>query len=206
MRITGGRDLRVDPRDRPVASERPNAMKSAPKPRGKSSRNPPAPAARPRRARRRLGHSWWHWLGLVALWAVVIVAAVLAYFWVTLPPISDLSVAERRASITLLSEDGSLIATYGDLFGEPVKLTDMPAYLPQAVIATEDRRFYYHFGIDPIGLARALYVNIRAGHVVQGGSTLTQQLAKNLFLTPDRTFERKIQEAMLAIWLERKFN
>ena len=73
------------------------------------------------------------------------------------------------------------------------------------MIATEDRRFYHHCGVDPIGLVRAAYANLRAGHVVQGGSTITQQLAKNLFLTPDRTLKRKIQEALLALWLEHKF-
>ncbi len=78
----------------------------------------------------------------------------------------------------------------------------MPPYLPEAVIAIEDRRFYWHFGFDPVGLARAMVANIRAGHIVEGGSTITQQLAKNLFLTPDRTFERKIQEVILAEWLE----
>ena len=78
----------------------------------------------------------------------------------------------------------------------------MPGYLPQAVIAIEDRRFYWHLGIDPIGLARASIVNLTAGGVVQGGSTLTQQLAKNLFLKPERTFERKVQEVILAVWLE----
>jgi len=73
------------------------------------------------------------------------------------------------------------------------------------VIATEDRRFYSHFGIDLIGIARAAVANLRAGHVVQGGSTITQQLAKNLFLTPDRTMLRKAQEMVLAVWLEHRF-
>ncbi len=81
----------------------------------------------------------------------------------------------------------------------------MSPYLPQAVISIEDRRFYYHFGFDPIGLARAVVTNLVSGHTVQGGSTLTQQLAKNLFLTPERTMERKVQEVLLAIWLEHKF-
>src|SRR3546814_2235641 len=82
----------------------------------------------------------------------------------------------------------------------------MPKRLVQAVIATEDRRFYDHFGIDPIGLARAAWTNFRAGRVVQGGSTLTQQLAKNVFLTADRSLERKLQELLLAFWLERNFS
>ncbi|HLJ63580.1 MAG TPA: transglycosylase domain-containing protein, partial [Stellaceae bacterium] len=142
---------------------------------------------------------------LTALWGLIFFSAVIAYFAFTLPPIGDLTVAERRPSLTLLADDGSLIATYGDLFGEPLKLKDMPRYLPEAVIATEDRRFYHHWGVDPIGLGRALFVNLRAGHLVQGGSTITQQLAKNLFLNPERTFTRKIQEVLLAFWLEHKF-
>ncbi|TIT73554.1 MAG: penicillin-binding protein, partial [Mesorhizobium sp.] len=77
-------------------------------------------------------------------------------------------------------------------------------YIPEAVVAIEDRRFYSHFGIDPIGLSRAMVTNVLGGHFSQGGSTLTQQLAKNLFLTPDRTLERKVQEVLLALWLEHK--
>jgi penicillin-binding protein 1A len=139
------------------------------------------------------------------LWAAVLFVGVLGLFWMTLPSIDDLGVAGRRPSVTLLGDDGKVIATFGDLFGQPVKLKDLPPYLPDAVIATEDRRFYHHFGIDPIGLLRAAFVNLRAGHVVQGGSTLTQQLAKNVFLSPDRTITRKIQEALLAVWMERRF-
>ena len=81
----------------------------------------------------------------------------------------------------------------------------LPAELRQAVIATEDRRFYGHFGLDVIALARAAFANLRAGRIVQGGSTLTQQLAKNVFLTPERSLKRKVQELMLALWLERTF-
>jgi penicillin-binding protein 1A len=142
---------------------------------------------------------------LLALWGAIIAGGVIAWFWLTLPPTNDLSVAQRRPSVTLLGADGSLIATSGDLFGEPLTLKEMPRYLPEAVIATEDRRFYQHWGIDPIGLLRAAFADLRAGHIVEGGSTITQQLAKNLFLTPDRTLKRKIQEALLAIWLEHKF-
>ena len=81
----------------------------------------------------------------------------------------------------------------------------MPPYLPKAFVAIEDRRFYDHLGIDPVGIARALYRNVNRGGVSQGGSTLTQQLAKNLFLTQERTASRKIQEAILALWLERNY-
>jgi penicillin-binding protein 1A len=84
-------------------------------------------------------------------------------------------------------------------------LRDMPPHLPQAVIATEDRRFYEHAGVDPYGLARAMWTNLLAMRVVQGGSTITQQLAKNVFLNPERSLRRKAQEFLLALWLERKF-
>ncbi|WP_421995542.1 transglycosylase domain-containing protein [Roseococcus sp.] len=113
---------------------------------------------------------------------------------------------KRRPSVTLQSGDGSPLGTQGDLYGETMRLRDMPAYVPAALLAIEDRRFRSHFGLDPIGLIRALYRNFSAGDVVQGGSTLTQQLAKNLFLSPARSTRRKVQEALLAFWLEYRFS
>jgi len=89
--------------------------------------------------------------------------------------------------------------------GRTVSIKELPPYLPKAFVAIEDRRFYDHFGIDPMGIARAVYRNVNRGGVSQGGSTLTQQLAKNLFLTQERTASRKIQEAILALWLERNY-
>jgi penicillin-binding protein 1A len=142
---------------------------------------------------------------LLLLWAAIVGGVVIGYFALTLPDTGDLTRAERRPSVTILAADRSLLTTYGDLFGQPLSLKDMSPYLPKAVIATEDRRFYSHFGLDPIGLLRAAWVNLSAGHVVQGGSTITQQLAKNLFLTPERSFTRKIQETLLALWLEHRF-
>ena len=106
----------------------------------------------------------------------------------------------------ILSANGALITNRGDSAGASLTLDEMPPYLPEAVIAIEDRRFYWHFGIDPIGLTRALFTNLEAGGVVQGGSTITQQLAKNLFLKPERTFERKVQEVILAVWLEARLS
>jgi penicillin-binding protein 1A len=185
MAERGRADLRNDPDD-------PRADGG-----GRRGRRQPPPNRRWRLVR---------WGLLLSLWGVIVGAGTVAWFALTLPPTNDLQTAERRPSVTLLGADGGLIATYGDLFGDALRLKDMPAYLPQAVIATEDRRFYRHNGLDPIGLARAVYVNLRAGHVVQGGSTITQQLAKNLFLTPERTLKRKIQEALLALWLEHKFS
>ncbi len=193
------RELRLDPEDRrqvaaaPRRPARAAVSRPAGKPRGSSS------------WRRRLGWAALRWGVVFAVWGVVALGAVFGYFALTLPETGDLPNAERRPSITLVSSDGALLATYGDLFGDPVRVRDMPKYLPDAVIATEDRRFYSHFGIDLFGLLRAAVINMRAGHVVQGGSTITQQLAKNLFLTPERTFGRKIQEMELAFWLEHKF-
>jgi penicillin-binding protein 1A len=142
---------------------------------------------------------------LLCLWTVIFGGIVLGYFALTLPDTAELTRSERRPSVTILAADGTLLTTYGDLFGQPLTLKEMSPYLPKAVIATEDRRFYSHFGIDPIGLVRASLANLSAGHVVQGGSTITQQLAKNLFLTQERSLTRKIQETLLALWLERRF-
>jgi penicillin-binding protein 1A len=142
---------------------------------------------------------------LLFLWVVIFSVVVLGYFALTLPDTSELTKAERRPSVTILAADGTLLTTYGDLFGQPLTLKEMSPYLPKALIATEDRRFYRHFGIDLIGLIRAAVANLSAGHIVQGGSTVTQQLAKNLFLTPERSLTRKIQETMLALWLEHRF-
>jgi penicillin-binding protein 1A len=105
----------------------------------------------------------------------------------------------------ILASDGSVLAEQGSFYGDDVRLAELPDYVPNALIAIEDRRFYSHYGIDPLGLMRAAYANYSSGRVVQGGSTLTQQLAKNLFLNPERTIERKLQEVVLAVWLEWHF-
>jgi penicillin-binding protein 1A len=142
---------------------------------------------------------------LLVLWGLIGGGGVVGYFALTLPDTSQLAVAERRPSVTVLAADDSLIGTFGDLFGKPLALREMSRYLPEAVVAAEDRRFYSHFGVDPIGIARAAVSNFRAGGVVQGGSTITQQLAKILFLSPERNFARKIREVLLALWLEHRF-
>ncbi|HEY1798419.1 MAG TPA: PBP1A family penicillin-binding protein [Stellaceae bacterium] len=142
---------------------------------------------------------------LVALWVAIIGAGALGYYALTLPDTGQLTVAERRPSVTIIAADGSTIASMGDLFGEPLRLNQMAPDLPKAVIATEDRRFYSHFGVDPIGMLRAAVSDFHAGHIVQGGSTITQQLAKIAFLTPERSFTRKIRETLMALWLERRF-
>jgi penicillin-binding protein 1A len=123
-----------------------------------------------------------------------------------LPPIDRLAVPKRPPNIAILGDDGRLLANRGDTGGAAIRLDDLPAYAPKAFIAIEDRRFHDHWGIDPIGIARAMVRNMSGQGAVQGGSTITQQLAKNLFLTQERTMSRKIQEAILALWLEQKYS
>jgi penicillin-binding protein 1A len=109
---------------------------------------------------------------------------------------------KSELAVTFLDRFGNEVGSRGIRHNDAIPLEDYPDHLIKAVLATEDRRFYEHFGIDPSGLARALMTNARAGGVVQGGSTISQQLAKNLFLNNERTIERKVKEAFLAIWLE----
>ena len=153
--------------------------------------------------------SWqgfWHICLLLGIWGFIAVGGVLAYYGIGLPRLIDTAAMTRKPSVTILAEDGSIVSRFGETTGAMVSVSDLPPHVPQAVLAVEDRRFHAHFGVDPIGLIRAFYINFRAGHVVQGGSTLTQQLAKNLFLTPERSMGRKVQEAMLALWLEWRFS
>ncbi|MEK9672163.1 MAG: PBP1A family penicillin-binding protein [Rhodospirillaceae bacterium] len=174
----------------------------AKKQRSKSAeKTPPFP---PPQGRGWLG-AFFKWTATLAVWGLIAGMGVTAWFAYDLPDIDDAFKTTRRPQVTVLASAGEVIHQGGDLYGEPVDLAKLPPALPAAVLATEDRRFYGHFGFDPIGLARAMWVNVRAGRIVQGGSTLTQQLAKNLFLTADRTVKRKVQEVMLALWLEHKF-
>ncbi|WP_343865659.1 PBP1A family penicillin-binding protein [Caenispirillum bisanense] len=159
----------------------------------------------PRRRRRSWGWALVRWTLTLGVWGIVAGLAVLAWFAYDLPRVDDVDVITRRPGVTVVAADGTQLASFGDVYGAVVTVHDVPPYLAQAILATEDRRFYGHFGLDVIGLARAAVVNYRAGRVVQGGSTITQQVAKNLFLTHDRTVKRKVQEVLLALWLEQRF-
>lgn len=153
------------------------------------------------------GHSGWPYLIVLLLfWGGLL--AVIAYSRLTsdLPDIGALMAPSPTHSVTILDDKGRTILIYGLKRADAVDVARLPAYVPNAFIAIEDRRFRHHFGIDPIGLTRAAVRNLISGHVVQGGSTLTQQLAKNLFLEYDRTWRRKAQEALLAIYLERHYS
>jgi len=147
-----------------------------------------------------------YWAAVLGVWGLIFLVVFFAVFARGLPDTSALYDVDRQPSITYLDRNGALIATRGSQQAPPADLEALPDYVPAAFIAIEDRRFYWHPGFDPVGMMRAMAANMRAGRIVQGGSTLTQQLAKNLFLTPDQNMRRKVQELMLAVWLELKFS
>ncbi len=142
---------------------------------------------------------------MAVIWLSIAVFAIVAYYAYTLPDVSKINENIRQPSITLYDRDNKVIATIGDLYGDYVKFQDFPKTLIDAVTSTEDRKFFKHSGVDLEGMARAFFVNTAAGRVVQGGSTITQQLAKIVYLSHERTFKRKIQELALALYLENKF-
>jgi len=161
---------------------------------------PPLTARKPKPKR-----TWPYAVAMLGIWGIIL-GSVLCFHWISeLPDTTGLLNKGPSRDITILDDKGRLIARRGLTQGAMVQLSQLPSYIPNAFIAIEDRRFREHFGLDPIGMVRAAAENISAGHVVQGGSTLTQQLAKNLFLEPKRTFDRKGQEALLALYLESRY-
>src|SRR6266436_1765062 len=213
-------DLRLSPKDRVAAGDdgddddeapkKPSPKRKARDPDEDASRERkqrPSKASRNRRTKTpaRVGlYRLFYWGAVLGLWAVIAVVGVVIWVGAHLPAIQALEIPKRPPTIQIVGFDGSVLATRGEMPGANVSLKDLPPYLPKAFIAIEDRRFYSHYGVDPIGIARAAVTNILHRGVSQGGSTLTQQLAKNLFLTQERTLQRKLQEVELALWLERK--
>ena len=180
-------------------------------PRGKAPKQPKRGNAKlpaPKRKRSRsggflMGVLWWGFVG--CLWAGIALIGVIAYYGAQLPSSNTWSIPDRPPNIRILAADGSLISNRGATGGEAITYRELPYYVPAAIIASEDRRFMSHFGVDPIGLAAVAVESIQARGVTRGASTITQQVAKNLFLTPDQTLGRKVQEAILAVWLEQNY-
>ncbi len=169
----------------------------------------PGGAAKPG-ARRPARRGWVarlaRWTLVLGIWIGVAAGGAIAWYAWDLPDLSRLETPTRRPAVLLRTADGAMLARYGQLYGGAVRFDELPGFFVEAVSSIEDRRFFEHPGIDVWGILRAAVANIRAGKIRQGGSTLTQQLAKNLFLTPDRTVRRKIQEAIVALWLEARFS
>ena len=142
----------------------------------------------------------------VALVACIIMAGATGYYYLTLPESGALFDGRGAGSVTLLDKDGSVFAWRGEQYGGELRASEVSPHLVHAVISAEDKRFYSHFGVDPRGIMRAMVTNIRAGRLVQGGSTLTQQVAKNVFLSAERSLERKLKELPMALALEMKYS
>jgi penicillin-binding protein 1A len=147
-----------------------------------------------------------------ALCGVVGIGIILLYFSSGLPDLKNLKTEIRNPAVTIQTYEGKIIGSYGDLYEDVIKIEDLPKHVPITFMAVEDKRFFQHFGIDFIGFFRAVYQNYISHKVVQGGSTITQQLAKNILIAEgvvthyDRSISRKIKELLLAFWLEYKFS
>lgn len=136
---------------------------------------------------------------------VITLGAYIGYCYLTMPNIEDAISRTRQPSTAIIAENGNEIQTFGQVYSEVIRSEELPQYVVDAIVSTEDRRFYSHFGFDIISFTRAMITNVFVGRYAQGGSTITQQVAKNLFLTPNKTIKRKVQELLLAFWLENKF-
>ncbi|WP_025314920.1 penicillin-binding protein 1A [Gilliamella apicola] len=138
------------------------------------------------------------------LCALVIAIAGYTYYSKDLPDVTTLKNVRLQTPLQILSKDGELIAIFGERRRTPLKYNEIPPVVVNAVIATEDARFYEHFGIDPVGIVRAMYIGLKQKGFSQGGSTITQQVAKNFFLTPEKSISRKAKEIILAIRMEKE--
>lgn len=195
-------ELRVTADDRAVVGGKPARAKSANARKTKAKRG----QARKRGGFFGLLRGTVYWCVVLGLWGAIGVAGIVGYYASKLPQSSSWAIPDRPPNARIVSADGELVANRGLTGGAAMRLDEMSPYIPMAVIAVEDRRYKSHFGFDPIGFTRAMVRNLIAGRLVEGGSTITQQLAKNLFLEPSRTIERKVQELIIALWLESKYD
>ena len=192
-----------------VDDERSGTTPANPKKAPKRGTAKPARAKVPKKRRSRTGGvlmGLLYWGFIAAIWGGLALIGVIVYYGMQLPASDTWAVPARAPNIRVLAADGQLISNRGQTGGEATVLRELPAFVPAAFISIEDRRFYDHFGVDVVGLASVALESVKAGGVTRGASTITQQLAKNLFLTPDQTFARKAQEAILAVWLEQSYS
>ncbi len=201
-RARGIFDLRLQPQDR---------VGGAPSGRSSGRRAGGGGPQRPKRKRRTTKRGWGfrrviYWGVVAALWLFIAGIGAVVWAGMHLPPLQSLEIPKRPPSVLILGSNGATLATRGDMGGAAVPLRELPDYVPKAFIAIEDRRFYSHYAIDPWGILRAAIADVLHRGASQGGSTITQQLAKNLFLTQERTITRKLQEIALAFWLEHKYS
>ena len=190
-------ELRLSPQDRVTSADDEKPKKRSPRrkpsdsdeddddaPRERKPRATRVSRKRKSRGRARVGLlRLFYWGAVLGLWAAIALVGAVVWAGAHLPPIQALEIPKRPPNIQIVGLDSSVLATRGEMAGANVSLKDLPPYLPKAFIAIEDRRFYSHYGVDPWGILRAAVANVLHRGVSQGVSTLTQQLAKNLFLT-----------------------
>ncbi|MBR1825297.1 MAG: PBP1A family penicillin-binding protein [Alphaproteobacteria bacterium] len=163
-------------------------------------------------ARKKTSHraSWkWRlfkWALIVGFILFLVVCGYVFYCYLTMPNMQKAVAQTRQPSTVIMAENGNDIAKFGNVYAQVIYPDNLPKNLTDAVIAIEDHRFYKHFGFDVFGFTRAVFTNIFRKRYAQGASTITQQVAKNIFLTPNKTVKRKVQELILSLWLERKFS
>ena len=173
---------------------------------GTGGRPPPRQAAPSGPPRRSFLNALVYWSVVLGVWVLIFMAAFVLVFSRGLPDTSKLYDIHRQPSISYLDRNGALLSVRGSQYAPPVDIDSLPAYVPAAFVSVEDRRFYQHWGFDPVGIGRAVVADIHRGHAAEGASTITQQLARNLFLTPDQNIKRKVQELLLAVWLEHQYS
>ena len=177
----------------------------------KTSKNPTPKRKKNRTKKKKISQKSWKWkLFKLFLWSILFVflfvSGYVIYCYATMPNMQQALNRTRQPSTVIMAENGNDIAKFGNVYANIIYPDKLPENLTNAVIATEDRRFYSHFGFDIIGFSRAMFINVFHRRYAQGASTITQQVAKNIFLTPNKTIQRKVQELLLAFWLEKKLS
>lgn len=169
-----------------------------------------APIRRKKRKSGKKAASWkWRllkWGVISALIGFLLLAGYVFYCYLTMPDMQKAISRTRQPSTVIMAQNGNDIAKFGNVYAKIITPDNLPQNLTHAVIATEDKRFYDHFGFDVWGFGRAMLTNLFKKRYAQGASTITQQVAKNIFLTPNKTVRRKVQELLLSLWLEQKLS